>query len=119
MELNILDKSDSWLTIIDKLREEHDEALTAINNLYEFIIREPNPPSANNILLYDAFTHDASSELLDIIQVAIGALDKLREDGLDIFSEVRIHNKKLKDRDWYTKGVLYMQLTMLNRRKID
>jgi hypothetical protein len=113
MQLYILDKSDSWLIIMDKLREEHDEALTAINNLYKFEIKN-NP---NDFETKDLLSHEAASEILDIIQVSIGALDKLfLEKKIDMSEEINIHNRKLRNRGWLTRGIIHMNANYYRKK---
>jgi hypothetical protein len=107
MKLYILDKDDSWFKISGKMREEHDEALTALNNYINY----GHTASQKEIL-----GHLAAGELLDIIQVAIGGLDKLYIENINIDTEIMRHNEKLKNRGWLTRGTIRMNCNYCTRK---
>lgn len=50
------------------------------------------------------------SETLDVIQVCIGILDKLEQDGIKIKKEIEKHNLKLLQRGWIYKKVLHIDV---------
>lgn len=50
------------------------------------------------------------SEILDVIQVCIGILDKLEQDGIKIKKEIEKHNLKLLQRGWIYKKVLHIDV---------
>lgn len=50
------------------------------------------------------------SETLDVIQVCIGILDKLEQDGIKIKKEIEKHNLKLLQRGWRYKKVLHIDV---------
>lgn len=50
------------------------------------------------------------SEILDVIQVCIGILDKLEQDGIKIKKEIEKHNLKLLQRGWRYKKVLHIDV---------
>jgi NTP pyrophosphatase (non-canonical NTP hydrolase) len=47
-----------------------------------------------------------AEEALDVIQVAMGLLDKLSCGDMDLKKEIEIHNAKLKGRGWEFKKTL-------------
>lgn len=91
IELPILDKNDSWQKSRDKLEEESKECLDKINLLI------------NN---YGMDKREIASEALDVIQVCIGILDKLDNEGVNVRLEVAKHLVKLSNRGWGIKGSL-------------
>lgn len=91
MNIPVLKKNDDWITIHDKLKEEANEAL--------FDIAEYKDGKIDSYKL--------AGELMDVIQVAVGALDKLDgEDGdADIDVICQNHKSKLKGRGWEFKNI--------------
>lgn len=89
MKLMILDKDDNWGMHKAKVYEECLELADAIKEGDNAHIAE---------------------ETLDIIQVAIGILDKLHYEGVDIQQALYKHNKKLVDRNWDAKAVIKVQV---------
>ncbi|AZV56784.1 MazG nucleotide pyrophosphohydrolase domain-containing protein [Clostridium sp. AWRP] len=89
MKLMVLDKNDKWETHMDKVNEESRELIEAI--------KEGN------------MSHIAE-EVLDNIQVSIGILDKLYNEGLNIEEVVHIHNRKLVNRGWKHKAAVRVQV---------
>lgn len=85
MDLLVLDKQDSWTVINHKLQEEVEEVAEEI--------------------LFDDNKEDLAGELLDVIQVAIGGLDKLSDD-ISISKAIKRHNDKLTGRGWQVKDKL-------------
>lgn len=88
----VLDKNDSWGMHKAKVYEESLELVDAIKEGDNAHIAE---------------------EALDTIQVAIGILDKLHKEGIDIQQAVYRHNKKLTNRGWDAKAIIKIQV---NRR---
>jgi hypothetical protein len=107
MKLYILEKDDSWYAIQSKMREEHDEALTAISNYIQY---------AKTTEQKKKLGHYAAGEILDIIQVSIGALDKLFLDRIDIDEEIKRHNQKLLNRGWLTRATIRMNTNYCTRK---
>lgn len=85
MKIPVLEKNDTWFKIIKKLAEEIIELVIAI------IKRDKK---------------NIAEEALDVIQVAIGVLDKLEEEGMNIESVTFRHLGKLINRGWKFKKVL-------------
>ncbi|NFF66801.1 hypothetical protein FDF69_07805 [Clostridium sporogenes] len=77
----VLDKKDTWEKQADKLVEETKEVLEAIQE-----------------------------EVLDVIQVAIGMLDTLEEEGYSLKQRICKHLKKLRKRGWKTKKLIVFQV---------
>lgn len=89
MKLMVLDKKEKWGMHKAKVYEESLELAEAIKEGDNAHIAE---------------------EALDNIQVAIGILDKLHNEGLDIQQAVYRHNKKLVARGWNAKAVIKVQV---------
>ena len=81
----VLDKEDHWNLHQSKLYEEFRELDNAIDE-------------GDNIHI--------AEETLDVIQVAIGVLDKLHHEGIDVQQAIHRHNKKLINRGWKHKAVI-------------
>ncbi|WP_243152592.1 hypothetical protein [Clostridium sporogenes] len=81
VQLMVLDKKDTWEKQADKLVEETKEVLEAIQE-----------------------------EVLDVIQVAIGMLDTLEEEGYSLKQRICKHLKKLRKRGWKTKKLIVFQV---------
>lgn len=47
---------------------------------------------------------------MDVIQVCIGILDKLEQEGLDINKMVDKHNTKLLERGWEYENVIHINV---------
>lgn len=75
----------SWNDISEKFHEEATELKEAIGE-------------NNNLHI--------AEEALDVIQVCIGILDKLGQEGIDVHQMFLRHNKKLIKRHWMEKGVV-------------
>lgn len=88
MEFLVLENEDSWDEIKEKLTEEYIEAKL------EFARME---------LKDDYDKYRLASELLDVIQISIKALDGLTDEGLDLQQAFSVHNEKLKSRGWQIK----------------
>lgn len=89
MKLMVLDKNDNWGLHKAKVYEECLELADAIKE-------------GDNVHI--------AEEALDIIQVAIGILDKLHHEGIDIQQAAYRHNEKLAARGWDTKAVIKIQI---------
>jgi phosphoribosyl-ATP pyrophosphohydrolase len=89
LRMMVLDKNDSWETHIEKVEEESKELVEAI--------KESNHAHMGE-------------EAMDNIQVAIGVLYKLYQEGTDIQQIVRRHEKKLVGRGWNAKAVIKIQV---------
>lgn len=89
MKLMVLNKNDNWGLHKAKVYEECLELVEAIKEEDNVHIAE---------------------EALDIIQVAIGVLDKLHHEKIDIQQAIYKHNKKLADRGWDAKAVIKVQV---------
>ena len=85
MKLMILDKNERWSLHKSKVYEECLELVEAINSDDRVCIAE---------------------EAFDIIQVALGILDKLQHEGVDIQQAIHTHNKKLINREGSIKQLL-------------
>lgn len=85
----VLDKDDRWNMHKSKVYEECIELADAIKEGDKDHIAE---------------------EALDNIQVAIGILDKLHQEGVDIQKAISMHNKKLNDRGWKHKRTIKIQV---------
>lgn len=85
----VLDKNDTWKVSKDKIDEESTELIEAIK---------------------EGDSQHVAEETLDTIQVCIGILDKLYQNGINIQEEVYKHNKKLVDRGWKHKAVVKAQV---------
>ena len=94
MKIIVLKKDDNWNEVRYKLYEECTEAQDAIINLMRY--------EKNNKFEICQFKKEIASEILDVIQVCIGALDKLEMD-LNIKKEMKKHCKKLISRGWKIK----------------
>lgn len=92
MRFPLLDKNDSWKIIINKLREESTEATVEMRN--------------QTFGKYEDNKENIAAEVLDVIQVCIGALDKLEQEGLDLILASEKHCNKLKNRNWRIKEYL-------------
>lgn len=95
MKFLILKKNDDWFDIGVKLFEEHNEVQEAIYSLLNY-----QEKKVNNII---RSREELASELLDLIQVCIGGLDKLEVEGLDIKKSISLHTDKLIKRGWSCK----------------
>lgn len=89
MKLMVLNKNDNWGLHKAKVYEECLELVDAIKE-------------GGNVHI--------AEEALDIIQVAIGILDKLNHEGIDLQQAIYRHNKKLADRGWNAKAVVKVQV---------
>nr|WP_053341125.1 MazG nucleotide pyrophosphohydrolase domain-containing protein [Clostridium botulinum] len=89
MQLMVLNKKDTWEKQADKLLEETKEVLEAIQEKDKEHIAE---------------------EVLDVIQVAIGMLDTLEEEGYSLKKMICKHLKKLRKRGWKTKKLIILQV---------
>lgn len=94
MRFPILDKYDSWEEIAKKFNEEIDELDRAIQG------------DNQDELAY---------ELLDIMQVCIGGLDRLQDKGTNLNSKLLNHYQKLMDRGWNIKG--QVELDFINNKR--
>lgn len=93
MKLMVLDKKDKWKEHEKKVNEESEELVEAI--------KEGN-------------TAHIAEEALDNIQVAVGILDKLYHEGMNIEEAIFTHNKKLVNRGWKHKAVVKVQVNKGN-----
>jgi NTP pyrophosphatase (non-canonical NTP hydrolase) len=89
MKLMVLDKNDNWGLHKAKVYEESLELVEAIKEGDNAHIAE---------------------EALDVIQVAIGILDKLHHEEIDIQQAVFKHNKKLANRGWDAKAFIKIEV---------
>ena len=89
MQLVVLDKKDTWKKQSDKLLEETKEVLEAIQENDKEHVAE---------------------EVLDVIQVAIGMLDTLEEEGNSLKQMICKHLKKLRKRGWKSKKLIILQI---------
>lgn len=89
MQLMVLDKKDTWEKQADKLVEETKEVLEAIQ---------------------EGDKEHIAEEVLDVIQVAIGMLDTLEEEGYSLKKSICKHLKKLRKRGWKTKKLIVFQV---------
>lgn len=89
MKLMVLDKEEKWGIHKAKIYEECLELVGAINK-------------ENKIQIIE--------EVLDIIQVSIGILDKIYHSGIDIQQAVYRHNSKLAKRGLDTKAIIKIQV---------
>lgn len=110
MRLQVLDKNDSWPEILDKLDEEYKEAKDALNGMYMMLA---SAPKIFNSLIINSKV-ELAGELLDVIQVCIGALDKLEDEGINVNKCVKDHNRKLEERGWNFKCGI-----SLTRRRLE
>lgn len=93
MKMLVLNKGDeTWAEVVEKLDEESIEAVMAICSMSR---------------LDKEGKYHAVAELLDVIQVCIGALDKLAvEEEINIKKGVMLHREKLLKRGWNIKYAL-------------
>lgn len=89
MQLVVLDKNDTWQKQSGKLLEETKEVLEAIQENDKEHVAE---------------------EVLDVIQVAIGMLDTLEEEGNSLKQMIFKHLKKLRKRGWKSKKLIILQV---------
>lgn len=89
VKLIVLDKKDTWQKQASKLLEETKEVLDAIQEKNKEHIAE---------------------EVLDVIQVAIGMLDTLEEEGYSLNINIDKHLRKLTKRGWKTKKLIIFQV---------
>lgn len=89
MKLMVLDKKEKWGMHKAKVYEESLELVEAIKEGDNAHIAE---------------------EALDVIQVTIGVLDKLHNEGMDIQQAIYRHNKKLVNRGWKEKAIVKIQV---------
>lgn len=89
LKMMVLDKNDSWGTHIGKIYEESAELIEAI-------------AEGDHVHMVE--------EALDNIQVALGVLDKLQQEGIDIQQAVYRHNKKLIHRGWGIKASVNIEI---------
>ncbi len=89
VQLMVLDKKDTWEKQAGKLLEETKEVLEAIQEENKEHIAE---------------------EVLDVIQVAIGMLDTLEEEGYSLKERICKHLKKLRKRGWRSKKLIVFQV---------
>lgn len=90
MKIPILKKDDDWSMHWDKLKEECEELLTEISD------RKAGSKNDGKIL----------EETFDVIQMAVGILDKLEGEGCNIEKASYSHIGKLVDRCWRFKEIL-------------
>ncbi|MCX7903257.1 MAG: hypothetical protein N2486_01990 [Caloramator sp.] len=95
MELLVLKKDDDNVSILNKLNEEVDELS---NELFKSIM-----DNVNN-------KEEMAAEALDVIQVCVGLLDKLEQEGLNIRKAMEKHNLKLLNRGWQYKKVIRIDI---------
>jgi len=90
--LPVLDKNENFLQMMDKLNEEVEELEEAILNY-----------QANGRKELDHLIE----EIFDVIQVAVGMLDKLKnEEGVKLDEKSQEHLVKIINRSWLIKKVL-------------
>lgn len=90
MEINVLEKNESYSEHTEKLKEEVAELIYEIHKL------DKGFKCAN--------IDHAAEETLDVIQVCVGIIDKLELQGLDVPVALKKHNDKLKNRGWKFKS---------------
>ena len=97
MYIPILNKHESLLDAGEKLKEECEEASEALD-LYK--------------VTGDALNRDSlAGEVLDVIQVCIGILDKLEKEGVDIERALVKHGMKLSNRQiWNIKKMIKIEV---------
>ncbi|MDO6353548.1 hypothetical protein Q3V94_02675 [Caloramator sp. CAR-1] len=95
MELLILKKDDTYVSILNKAKEEVDE-------LWEELFKYEIDNIDNK--------EEIAAETLDVIQVCIGLLDKLETEGMNIRKAVEKHNLKLLNRGWKYKKVIHIDI---------
>ena len=92
--LPILWKNEPWIDHLAKLSEEFTELCCELHDI----------DVGNNA---DALV----SEALDLIQVAIGTIDKaVNEHGVDFETALRTHTEKLTGRGWSIKGWIELDI---------
>lgn len=98
LKMVILDKNEllkldhstwNWNEILDKVKEESKELAVAIQEGDKAHIAE---------------------ETLDNIQINMGVLDKLQQEGVNINQEFQRHEKKLINRKWKIKGIISIKV---------
>lgn len=94
MRFPILDKYDSWTEIVKKFNEEINELERAIQ--------------ADN-------QDELINELLDVMQVCIGGLDRLKSEGTKLNPKLLNHYQKLMNRGWNIKG--QVELDFINNKR--
>lgn len=93
MELLILEKNDEYIDMFSKLHEEIEEVSCEI-------IKHATEKEDTK--------EKIAEETLDVIQVCIGILDKLEQEGIDIPNAIEKHNMKLLRRGWRYKEVVHL-----------
>ena len=93
MRFPILDKYDNWDEIASKFNEEVKEFESEITNDNQ---------------------RGITRELFDIMQVCIGGLDMLENQGVKLNPKLLEHYQKLLKRGWKIKG--QVELDFINRR---
>lgn len=93
MELLILEKNDEYIDMFYKLHEEVDELSCEL---------------IKHVTEKEETKKKIAEETLDVIQVCIGILDKLEQEGIDIAKEIEKHNMKLLRRGWRYKEVVHL-----------
>lgn len=94
LKLPILDKNNSWDQISDKLLEEFIEVRLELKKLDDGL--------ENRIVSKE----ETAQELLDLMQVSLGALNKLEQKGLSLEDALDTHYDKLIDRGWQIKSLI-------------
>jgi len=97
IKLPVLEKNDNWFTHKSKLLEEVKEVIEELDR---------KPHSAKEKLKYDLA---AVSEVFDVIEVCIGILDKLENEGIDIEKAAWQHYRKLESRGRKSKGMIEIE----------
>jgi phosphoribosyl-ATP pyrophosphohydrolase len=84
----------TWNEILNKAKEEAKELTEAIK---------------------DGDKAHIAEEVLDNIQINIGILDKLHQEGINVNQEFLRHEKKLINRGWKSKGVIEIEVKSIGR----
>jgi len=87
----------------------HNDKLNQDNNLWNWqdIVKKHKEEAAELVeAIRKEDKYQIAEEVLDEIQVCIGILDKLENEGIDIEQIFLKHNKKLVNREWKGKGVV-------------
>lgn len=92
MKIPVLVKNESYSKMGDKLEEEYTECQQALLMHYTQKTQETRA--------------EAAGEVLDVIQVCIGILDKLESEGLNLEEASFEHLKKLINKRWRFKKIL-------------
>lgn len=105
IKLPVLEKDDTWYIHKTKLLEEVKEVIEELSK---------NPHSEKEKTKVNLL---AALEVFDLVQVSIGILKRLEEEGIDIEKVSKQHMDKLVSRGWKFVDVIEIQ-SVLNKTEV-